>query len=109
MLARLGNGIEQKFPSVRDGDADHRRLGGTLRGHARLNRPGLGTHVGQQLRWIEGVVMFAHVVIVPDRWVADIVENRCPMAADPYNLSRVGELYTVVLAVLVRRKPRTTA
>jgi hypothetical protein len=27
MLARLGHGIEQKFSAVRDGDADHCRLG----------------------------------------------------------------------------------
>ena len=60
MLARLGHGIEQKFPAVRDGDADHCRLGGTLGRDTRLNRPRLGTHVGQQLGWREGVMMFAH-------------------------------------------------
>jgi hypothetical protein len=30
MFARLGHGIEHKFPAVRDGDADRRRLRGTL-------------------------------------------------------------------------------
>jgi hypothetical protein len=66
MLARLGHGIEQKFPAVRDGDAQHCRLGGTLGRNTRLNRPGLGTQVGQQLGWREGVMMFAHGTIVPD-------------------------------------------
>jgi hypothetical protein len=65
MLARLSHGIEhgieQKFPAVRDGDADNCRLGGALGSDTRLNRPGLGTHVGQQLGWRERVMMFAHV------------------------------------------------
>src|SRR5450631_24612 len=72
MLARLGHGIEQKFPAVRDGDADHRRLGGALGSDTRLNRPGLGTHVGQQLCWREGVMMFAHGAIVPYFWAVNI-------------------------------------
>ena len=60
MLARLRHGIKQKFPPVRDGDAEHCRLRGTLGRDSRLNRPRLGTHVGQQLEWRETVMMFAH-------------------------------------------------
>ena len=60
MLARLSHGIEQKFPAIRDGDADHCRLGSTLGRDTRLDRPGLGTHVGQHLGWREGEMMFAH-------------------------------------------------
>ena len=66
MLARLGHGIEQKFPAVCDGDADHCRLGGTFGSDTRLNRPGLGSHVGEHLGWREGEMMFAHWAIVPD-------------------------------------------
>jgi hypothetical protein len=51
MFARLGHGIEHKFPAVRDGDADRRRLRGTLGRDAGLDYTGLGTHIGQQLIW----------------------------------------------------------